>query len=175
MKTTSDDIWDRLHKQIEQLNAAQSGRPDPEALATKLADRGKALRQRMSAESPVGARMSFLGFRKGPQRYGIPIEDVIEVQALEHFSPVPNAPAFVSGVIHCRGAILSLFDLGMLFGISGSGHRRPAYLRHRGGRRTSCCGCHRRDRRPVQRSGKSSETRARTSRRHPGGMGSGCS
>jgi purine-binding chemotaxis protein CheW len=62
-----------------------------------------------------------LAFNKGNQRYGIPIHDVIEVQMLEHFSPVPGTPTFISGVIQWRGDVLSLLDLSKLFEIAESG------------------------------------------------------
>lgn len=63
----------------------------------------------------------FLAFNKGNQRYAVPVDDVLEVQALEHFSPVPGTPFFVSGVIHWRGDVLSLLDIGRLFGVAEAG------------------------------------------------------
>jgi len=46
---------------------------------------------------------------------------VIEVQSLQHLAPVPGIPPFISGVIHWRGDVLALLDLGKLFGIPESG------------------------------------------------------
>ena len=120
-KIEDPTVWDRLNEQMEQMNAAQSAQSDPQALADRMSVRAKSLRQRMGTESPTDAVLAFVAFRKGPQRYGIPIDDVIEVQPLEHFSPVPGAPTFIPGVIHWRGAILSLVDLSVLFQIQETG------------------------------------------------------
>ncbi len=56
-----------------------------------------------------------LAFTKGRERFGIPLEAVLEVQSLEQFSPVPGAPAFIRGVVHWRGAVLAILDLTILF------------------------------------------------------------
>ncbi|MDA1231557.1 MAG: chemotaxis protein CheW [Planctomycetota bacterium] len=114
-------VWQRLRDQMVQMNAALSGQSDPEALAKKLSDRAKSLRHRVGTESTSVSPLTFVAFRKGPQRYGIPVSDVVEVQTLEHFSPVPGAPAFIPGVIHWRGSILSLLDLSRLFEIQETG------------------------------------------------------
>jgi len=45
----------------------------------------------------------------------------LEVQALEQFSPVPGAPAYVRRMVHWRGAILALLDLTRLFEVTESG------------------------------------------------------
>ncbi len=55
-----------------------------------------------------------MAFNGGRDRYGIPLSDVLEIQALEFFSPVPHTPSFIAGVLHWRGAVLSLLDLGKL-------------------------------------------------------------
>ena len=65
--------------------------------------------------------VDLLAFSKGGQRFGLPIETVLEVQALDHLSPVPRTPSFILGVVHWRGTILALFDIGILMGIAESG------------------------------------------------------
>jgi purine-binding chemotaxis protein CheW len=113
-------LWDRLRESVDRLQAASRRSADPAARAQKLAARAALLRTRMAgapAESPV----VFLALSKGRQRYGIPIGEVLEVQALEHFTPVPGAPPFLPGVIHWRGAVLTLLDLGRLFEIPEPG------------------------------------------------------
>jgi purine-binding chemotaxis protein CheW len=90
-------------------------------LRERLARRTRLLRDRSVAAGPVGPQVEFLGFTKGHERYGVLLEDVVEVQALDQFNAVPGAPAFVRGVVHFRGAILSLLDLGRLFGVAESG------------------------------------------------------
>lgn len=114
-------VWDRLRQGLEQMRAALEQKDSPEARAKKLAERAKLLRQQAGAAEPASAPLFFLAFRKGRERYAIPLEYVLEVQALEQFSPVPGAPAAIRGVVHWRGAILALLDLTRLFGVVETG------------------------------------------------------
>ena len=114
-------VWDRLRACLEQMNAAESQKKDPAVLAEKLAKRAQILRGRTQQIEPEGIPLVFLAFSKGRERFGLPIDDVLEVQALDQFTPVPRTPPFIPGVIHWRGAILSLLDLGKLFGLPESG------------------------------------------------------
>jgi purine-binding chemotaxis protein CheW len=106
---------------MHEMAAARSGEIDSAAMGRKLAERAKVLRRRMESDRPEAAEVSFLAFTKGPQRYGIAVSDVIEVETLRQFTPVPGAPDFVPGVINWRGTILSLLDLGKLFQIPETG------------------------------------------------------
>jgi purine-binding chemotaxis protein CheW len=99
---------------MQQLSASQRGAADPAALAARLAERTKRLRQRVTADGPTEAPLCFLAFNSGHERYGIPLADIVEIQALEQFSPVPKTPPFIAGVVHWRGAVLALLDLGKL-------------------------------------------------------------
>lgn len=110
-----------MRESMERLAAAGQRRADPRALAEKLAARAKQLRGRMINAEPAAAPLLFLAFNKGKQRYGIPASDVIEVQAMDQFCPVPGTPPFIAGVTHWRGDVLSLLDLSKLFGIPESG------------------------------------------------------
>jgi len=73
------------------------------------------------ARPATGPQVTFLAFNKQRERYGILLDEVAAVESLDHFTPVPNAPAYIRGVTPWRGAILSLLDLGRLFGRSESG------------------------------------------------------
>ena len=114
-------VWQRLRKQMERIRTAETGRLDPAALAGKLAERARVLRGRIERSEAPGEQLSFLAFNKGGRRYGIAISEIVEVQPFEQYTPVPGAPPFIPGVIHWRGAIISLLDLGQLAGIRESG------------------------------------------------------
>lgn len=105
---------------MEQLNKGRERANDPAALALKLANRAKLLSSRVTPKA-AQVTTSFLTFSSGQDRFGVPLNDVIEIQALHHYSRVPKTPPFVVRVIPWRGAILSLLDLGRLFGIPESG------------------------------------------------------
>ena len=113
-------VWERLRESMERLNSSRERANDPAALALKLANRAKLLRGRLTSkvEQPT---TPFLTFSSGHERFGVLIGDVVEIQALDHYSPVPKTPPFIVGVIPWRGSILTLIDLGRLFGIPESG------------------------------------------------------
>ena len=115
------DIFVRLRERIEEMRSGDRGKVDPEALAKKLADRAQALRGQAGTGKSAGPQLSFLAFCHGAQMYGIPVSEIIEVGPLSDYTPVPGAPSFVPGVIHWRGAIISLLDLVKLFGITETG------------------------------------------------------
>jgi purine-binding chemotaxis protein CheW len=114
-------VWERLRERLEQMRAALGRKSDPEARAKKLSNRAKLVRRQVGTAEPVSVPLDFLAVTKGRERYGIPVEYVLEVQALDHFSPVPGAPAFIRGVVHWRGAILALLDLTRLFEVAETG------------------------------------------------------
>ena len=114
-------VWEQVRHRLAQIQAARTQRADPAALAERLARRATILRNRPTGAAPIGPQWKFLAFSKGRERFGIFLEDVIEVQPLDQFSLVPQAPAFIPGVVHFRGAIVSLLDLGRLLDIPESG------------------------------------------------------
>ena len=114
-------VWDRLRARLDELSAAQMRKSDPVALAAKLANRARILRGRTGHAAPMGIPLVFLAFHKGSERYGVPIDDVLEVQTLDQFTSVPRTPSFIPGVVHWRGSILALLDPGKLFGIAETG------------------------------------------------------
>jgi purine-binding chemotaxis protein CheW len=115
------NVFDQIRQRIDEMRSEGHGHVDPQALARKLAERAKVLRGRAGKSEPPGPQISFLAFCHGPQRYGMPISDIIEVKPLRDYTPVPATPSFIPGVIHWRGAILSLVDLVKLLGIAESG------------------------------------------------------
>lgn len=119
--TTGNPVWLRLRESMERLQTLGRQTIDADALAQKLAGRAKMLRGRLVATETEQVPLVFLGFTKNWERYGIPIADVLEVQALEQFTVVPQTPPFLRGVVHWRGAILSLLDLSRLFEIPETG------------------------------------------------------
>jgi purine-binding chemotaxis protein CheW len=115
-RTAESSVWVRLREQMERLDSARPAETDPQGLADRLAARAKQLRQRMERPRAEETRVTFLAFSKQKERYGIPLEEVAAVESLEHFTPVPGVADFIRGVTPWRGSILSLIDLGRLFG-----------------------------------------------------------
>ena len=114
--SATTDVWQRLSKQMAQVESLASGKSDSDGLKERLAGRAKQFRQRMESPNGDGSRFSFLAFSKQQERYGIPLDHVVAVESLEHFTPVPNSSDYIRGVMPWRGSILSLVDLGRMFG-----------------------------------------------------------
>ncbi len=114
--------WDHFRQRFEALTrATRPHSTDPAVLAEKLARRAERLRGQLQPAVPAGPQLVCLSFSFGAQRYALPMDNVLEVHPLEQFTPVPGAPAFIRGVVQCRGTILALLDLGRLFGIDEAG------------------------------------------------------
>lgn len=114
-------VWLRLRAHLQQLESQQTDAKDSVALAKRLADRGKVLRQQIQRPQIEAASQTYLAFNKKQERYGIPLNEIAAVELLEHFTTLPNAAGYILGVTPWRGSILSLVDLGRLFGRPESG------------------------------------------------------
>lgn len=53
----------------------------------------------------------------GEERYAIPMEKAQEFIAGRPLTRIPNAPAFIRGLINLRGQVLPMIDLGMKLGL----------------------------------------------------------
>lgn len=58
----------------------------------------------------------YLIFSLQDQNYGVAIATVCEINRLIRISPVPQVPAFVSGVMNLRGKVVPVVDLSQRFG-----------------------------------------------------------
>ena len=59
----------------------------------------------------------YLTFQLAGQAYGLPIASVREINRVSDIAPVPQAAAFVAGVINLRGKVIPVVDLRLKFGI----------------------------------------------------------
>lgn len=59
----------------------------------------------------------YLTFLLGDEEYGVDILRVQEIRGWDSVTSIPNAPAFIKGVINLRGTIVSILDLRERFGI----------------------------------------------------------
>lgn len=62
----------------------------------------------------------YLTFVLANQAFGVPIEVVREINRLTDITPVPQAPAFVAGIINLRGRVIPVLDLRMKFGMTAA-------------------------------------------------------
>lgn len=61
-----------------------------------------------------------ISFRLGDQRFCIEVLSVREIRGWTPTTPLPNAPAYVLGVVNLRGTVLPVIDLGARLGLSAA-------------------------------------------------------
>lgn len=66
----------------------------------------------------------YLTFVLGQEEYGIDILRVQEIKGFSTVTPIPNAPAFVKGVMNLRGTVVPIFDLRLKFGMEPQAYDR---------------------------------------------------
>jgi purine-binding chemotaxis protein CheW len=59
----------------------------------------------------------FLTFTLGQEEYGVEILKIQEIKGFAPLTPLPNAPAYVRGVLNLRGTIVPIVDLRAKFGL----------------------------------------------------------
>lgn len=66
----------------------------------------------------------YLTFALGKEEYAVEILRVQEIKGWSAVTPIPNAPAYVKGVMNLRGTVVPILDLRIKFGLD-----TPAYDR----------------------------------------------
>lgn len=60
--------------------------------------------------------MTYILFNVAGTTYAVRSQDVLHMEMVEHITPVPNAPAFVEGVVFSRGQVVPVINLRRRFG-----------------------------------------------------------
>ncbi|MCK5771039.1 chemotaxis protein CheW [Algiphilus sp.] len=68
------------------------------------------------AESGVATR-EFLTFALAEEEYGVDILKVQEIRGYDTVTRIPDAPAFIKGVVNLRGTIVPVIDLRLKFNL----------------------------------------------------------
>ena len=69
--------------------------------------------------APVAAVQNLVTFRLGSQFYALPVEPVVQVVAMVAFTPLPQVPEPVTGVINVHGEAVPVVDLRRHLGPAG--------------------------------------------------------
>lgn len=67
-------------------------------------------------ESAPAATQPYILFGVAGTTYAIRSHQVLHIEMIEHVTPVPNAPAFVEGVVFSRGQVVPVINLRARFG-----------------------------------------------------------
>ena len=68
-------------------------------------------------EGDIGDEQQYLTFIMSGEEYGVDILAVQEIRGWEESTLIPNAPAYIKGVINLRGTIVPIMDLRTRFGL----------------------------------------------------------
>jgi len=74
---------------------------------------------RATTETP--AAYTYILFTVAGTTYALKSHEVLHMEMLEHVTPVPNAPAFVEGVVFSRGQVVPVINLRARFGFERIG------------------------------------------------------
>ena len=64
---------------------------------------------------------TYILFTVAGTTYGVPSHQVLHMEMVDHVTPVPNAPAFVEGVVFSRGQVVPVINLRARFGFDRKG------------------------------------------------------
>lgn len=108
--------WDQLRERLGALERRLGEGSDINAseLSARLTAR---TRQWAGVVQPaeLGEQLEVLSFSLSDERYAIGSEHVAQVLPLNQYTPLPNTPAHVLGIVNVRGRIVSVLDLRVLF------------------------------------------------------------
>lgn len=75
----------------------------------------------VATESTPAAAQGYILFGVAGTTYALRSQDVLHIEMIEHVTPVPNAPAFVEGVVFSRGQVIPVINLRARFGFERAG------------------------------------------------------
>lgn len=87
---------------------------DPEARTARLRERSLEWAREIEDQAPSD-EFEVLRFGISGELYAIASEYVALVMPLSQYTPLPNTPAYVLGIVNVRGRIVSVLDLRVLF------------------------------------------------------------
>ena len=94
---------------------------DSETLTqAELEERAAELSRPSALDEGPGGDIGLLTLRLGDEYHGIPVAAVREVLSHPRVTPLPLAPAFLTGLLNLRGEIVAVLDLRVLLGLTPS-------------------------------------------------------
>ncbi len=115
--------WNAIRSRMEVVTASV-GHPETsgaEAARTILRERAVSLAKKPDEARPFADFLDVLAFQLSGEKYGLNPRLVSEVCGLTQLTPLPGLPDFVLGIMNLSGRIVSVLDLGKLFGLPKRG------------------------------------------------------
>lgn len=120
--------WAQLHERLAEFERrlSEGFAIDPETSAARLRERTRHWAGTPQAEQQAG--LEVLTFNLGNELYAIGSEHVAQVLPLSQYTPLPNTPPYVLGIVNVRGRIVSVLDLRVLFELPIEGLSERSFL-----------------------------------------------
>jgi purine-binding chemotaxis protein CheW len=108
--------WAQLHERMAELERrlCDGFAVSPEERAARLLARSREW-ARLSEDQAAADEFEVLRFGISGELYAVASEHVAQVLPLSQYTPLPNTPAYVLGIVNVRGRIVSVLDLRVLF------------------------------------------------------------
>lgn len=115
--------WERVKQQLAQAEQAllRSQSPAHETRRAELEARARALALQTAAAAQRGPGREVVEFMLGSGRFAVAAGVVREVRTLHELTPIPCAPAFVSGMMNAQGRVIAVIDLKTYMALPESG------------------------------------------------------
>jgi purine-binding chemotaxis protein CheW len=115
--------WSEIHQRVEAAREAlaQGAAPTAQESRAILRRRARALAQKRAQVGLGKVLLEIVEFSLASETYGFEAAFVREVYPLKAFTPLPNVPPFVLGIVNVRGQILSILDLRRFFDMPDRG------------------------------------------------------
>ena len=97
-----------------------------EEMVMSVSEFGSDLRSAAGATSSDVRQMVVFQLADGV--YGLDIQFVREINRISEFTPIPNAPSYVKGIINLRGTIVPVVNLGLRFGLVERDHSKDTRI-----------------------------------------------
>ncbi|MDP3848331.1 MAG: chemotaxis protein CheW [Pseudomonas sp.] len=118
----NDQRWDLIHERLAEFERRIDAgfAIAPQEREARLQARTREWAQSVPQEDP-DAWLEVLCFNLSDEVYAIETEHIASVLPLPQFTPLPNTPPFVLGIVNVRGHIVSVLDLRVFFELPISG------------------------------------------------------
>lgn len=124
-----DARWSQVHERLAEFERRllDGFAMAPEQWAARLRERTRQWACAEQAEAPQD-QLEVLTFSLSNELYAIGSEHVAQVLPLNQYTPLPNTPAYVLGIVNVRGRIVSVLDLRVLFELPIGGLAERSFL-----------------------------------------------
>jgi len=121
--------WARLHERLAEFERrlSEGFAVTPDESAARLRERTRQWAGTPQVEDRQG-ELEVLTFSLSNELYAIGSEHVAQVLPLSQYTPLPNTPGYVLGIVNVRGRIVSVLDLRVLFELPIVGLSERSFL-----------------------------------------------